>query len=447
MVVSNSLHDELEKLDTGTAMQKPPFLTRFPMLSESMNATACKIEPCGLVFEGFITQDNWFELGRLLVGLKDSVHWMIGDWLIYGMEQFNLTYKQAESLLQCHNITFSYQTLRNDKYLASRIPLSYRNEKLSWQHHKEVASLDYEHQKYWLSLAEEKRLSTKELRNAIKDTKHSNWVCYSDVWNFRMCDARYGVENDDRIPGQIIQNLLFRYTEASDFIIDPTARDGTTLDVCSKCSEITRECLAIDIDPIHPGVQKADAGRPWPVSKKADLVFINATSNFVFDTEQLYLRKILGNSVFHLNDDGILSILIDPRMQMELYGDLTFQVYHYLVHEIGLEYVRRFVVLMPTKNKEFEYIPNTRSNISTVSEIRDLLVFRKKVLKKAPSNGENKKLNYSFLRCAYCGIVIGPKHVETRAYKCNGKEVCSNCLRKLNNKALYSKSCVTANIN
>jgi len=447
MVVFDSLYDELEKPDTGTATPQPPILTRFPMLSESENAIACKIEPCGLVFEGVIAQDDWFDLGRLLEGLKDSVHWAIGDWLIYGMQQYNLTYKQAESLLKRHNILFGYQTLRNDKYLAGRIPISHRHEKLSWQHHKEVASLDHEHQRYWLSLAEEKRLSTKELRNAIKGTKHSNWVCYSDVWDFRISNGRFGVENDDRIPGQIIQNLLFRYTDAHDFIIDPTARDGTTLDVCSKCSEVKRECLAMDVNPIHPEVQKADAGRPWPVGKKADLVFINATSNSVFETEQLYLRKILGNSVFHLNDDGILSVLIDPRLQRELYGDLTFQVYHYLVHEIGLEHIRRFVVLMPTKHEESEYIPNTRSNISTVSEIRDLLVFKKRALKKAPGNGENKKLNCAFLRCAYCGIVIGPKHVETRAYKFNGKEVCGNCLRNLNNEALYPKSCVTANTN
>lgn len=43
---------------------------------------------------------------------------------------------------------YSYQTLRNDKYVAKEIPLSSRDDKLTWKHHKEVAPLPPDQQQY-----------------------------------------------------------------------------------------------------------------------------------------------------------------------------------------------------------------------------------------------------------------------------------------------------------
>lgn len=102
------------------------------------------------------------EVGTLLNKASDSIHWWIGDWLNYGMEHFELTYEQAMELLEQRGLSFSYATLRQDKYVAGAIPLSTRVDKLTWHHHFEVAPLPPNQQHYWLSYAEEHKLKPSE---------------------------------------------------------------------------------------------------------------------------------------------------------------------------------------------------------------------------------------------------------------------------------------------
>ena len=50
-------------------------------------------------------------------------------------------------------------------------------------------------------------------------------------------------------PAFVIYNLVKRYTEPGDLVLDPMAGSGTTLDVCS---EEARNCIAHDISPTRP---------------------------------------------------------------------------------------------------------------------------------------------------------------------------------------------------
>jgi len=55
-----------------------------------------------------------------------------------------------------------------------------------------------------------------------------------NLWRFSGCDPRYGlVDYPGRIPGQIIENLLYYFTREDDLVIDPFAGGGTTIDVCN----------------------------------------------------------------------------------------------------------------------------------------------------------------------------------------------------------------------
>jgi hypothetical protein len=198
------------------------------------------------------------------------------DWLNYGMEHYSLTYEKAQELMEENGFEYSYGTLRNDKYVASTIPLSSRDDKLTWCHHYEVAPLAPDQQQYWLSYAAEHKLTTRELRAAIKGAEDLPWLRYTDVWNFSQCDDRFGLKDyPGRIPGQIAQNVLYYYTKPGDFIIDPMAGGGTTLDVCIKCETVKRGCLAFDIKPARLDSIKVDATQPWLTNKPADLIFID----------------------------------------------------------------------------------------------------------------------------------------------------------------------------
>jgi hypothetical protein len=47
-----------------------------------------------------------------------------------------------------------------------------------------------------------------------------------NVWRFQQCDPRYGMDYPGRILGQIVENLLWYYTEPFDLVVDPMAGGG-----------------------------------------------------------------------------------------------------------------------------------------------------------------------------------------------------------------------------
>lgn len=67
-----------------------------------------------------------------------------------------------------------------------------------------------------------------------------------DVWNFAECCDLMGYKYKGRIPGQIVLQLLFFFTEPGDLVIDPMAGSGTIIDACLL---MKRKCLAFDNSP------------------------------------------------------------------------------------------------------------------------------------------------------------------------------------------------------
>jgi SAM-dependent methyltransferase len=74
-------------------------------------------------------------------------------------------------------------------------------------------------------------------------------------------------------PAFLIWNLVQRYTEPGDLVVDPMAGSGTTIDVCK---EEGRKVIGYDIAPRHPEVIQSDARNiPLP-DESVDLVFIDS---------------------------------------------------------------------------------------------------------------------------------------------------------------------------
>ena len=74
-------------------------------------------------------------------------------------------------------------------------------------------------------------------------------------------------------PAFIIWNLIQRYTQPGDLVVDPMAGSGTTIDVSN---EEGRQVLGYDIAPAHPEVIQNDA-RNIPLDETTvDLVFIDS---------------------------------------------------------------------------------------------------------------------------------------------------------------------------
>ena len=78
-------------------------------------------------------------------------------------------------------------------------------------------------------------ISTRQIERIIKERQERIYAEMSppdsyrpyNLWSFNPPNPDYGLDYPGRIPGQIIENLLYYYTEPFDKVIDPMAGGGT----------------------------------------------------------------------------------------------------------------------------------------------------------------------------------------------------------------------------
>ncbi|MEU2734427.1 LmbU family transcriptional regulator [Streptomyces sp. NPDC007095] len=116
--------------------------------------------PPGLNFE------TWEHAGRTLAGIVDSSSWWLGDWLVYGKDNYADRYERG-----IRAAGLKYQTLRNYAWVSRRFEFGRRRARLSFQHHAEVASLMMDAQERWLDEAEQMNWTTKQLRQAVQSAR------------------------------------------------------------------------------------------------------------------------------------------------------------------------------------------------------------------------------------------------------------------------------------
>ena len=74
-------------------------------------------------------------------------------------------------------------------------------------------------------------------------------------------------------PAFIIYNMVRRYTEPGDLVLDPMAGSGTSIDVCE---EEGRRCVAFDVSPTRHDIKQNDARKIPLASESVDMVFIDS---------------------------------------------------------------------------------------------------------------------------------------------------------------------------
>lgn len=115
---------------------------------------------------------------------------------------------------------------------------------------------------------------TRQIREA-KDEKPA--LEATTLWDYPKQSYGKTPKGNNKYPGVtpafIIWNLVQRYTEPGDLVLDPMAGSGTTVDVCK---EEGRRVIAYDIVPAHPEVMQGDA-RSMPLDNDSvDMVFIDS---------------------------------------------------------------------------------------------------------------------------------------------------------------------------
>lgn len=144
-------------------------------------------------------------------------------------------------------------------------------------------------------------------------------------------------------PAALIWNLIWRYTEPGDLVVDPMCGSGTTIDVCK---EEGRRAICYDISPTRPDIIQNDS-RKIPLEKDSvDMVFVDSPygdnvkynehpaciGKISSETEAFYdeLEKVISECHRILREGNVLGWLIGDQWVKERFTPVGFKLYQRL---------------------------------------------------------------------------------------------------------------------
>ena len=166
-------------------------------------------------------------------------------------------------------------------------------------------------------------------------------------WDFPKQSYGLTPKGDNKYPGVtpalIIFNLIWRYTDPGDLVVDPMAGSGTTLDVCR---EEKRRCICYDIAPIRPEIIQNDARKIPLEDNSVDMVFIDSPygdniryndhpddiGKISSETAQFYdeLEKVMQEAHRILKEGKVLGWLIGDQWVKGKFTPVGFKIYNRL---------------------------------------------------------------------------------------------------------------------
>jgi len=129
----------VKKGNTGRALVARP-------VQRELLGPSFELHSTGLTIIGKPTKEEYVAAFRRLELIEGAIHWWYGDICLAYEGHYGAIAEIAEGS------GFQYQTIANDKWVASRYEVSLRKETLSWNHHMIAAPLDDRLE--WLKKAE-----------------------------------------------------------------------------------------------------------------------------------------------------------------------------------------------------------------------------------------------------------------------------------------------------
>lgn len=122
-----------------------------------------------------LTEPEWESLLSRLSRVNKATGWLIGDALNFGEAKKYGARKNAVAITG-----LSLATLHKYASVARKFESCRRLQHLSYSHHQEVVALDEQEQDRWLRIAQDRDLSSNELRSAIKAELNGEQVIEQD---------------------------------------------------------------------------------------------------------------------------------------------------------------------------------------------------------------------------------------------------------------------------
>lgn len=214
-----------------------------------------------------------------------------------------------------------------------------------------------------------------------------------DVWSFGQASSTDGTPSYfGKLPPQVLENLLWTYTEPGHIVVDPFAGGGTTIDVAKRLgrrvwsSDLHRSTLLL---PIH----EHDMTTGWPSAAppKADLILLDPPywqqaagrysqdaadlGNMPLDGFMAAWAAVVRACVPHLAAGGHLAFIIGPTYDGTRVYDHAFDLAR-VAWDCGFVTERRFIVTYTTQQANGTEVTWARDHKRHLMLYRDLVVLR-----------------------------------------------------------------------
>jgi len=144
-------------------------------------------------------------------------------------------------------------------------------------------------------------------------------------------------------PALIIFNLIWRYTNPGELVVDPMCGSGTTIDVCEAEK---RRVIGYDIHPTRPDIIENDARQIPLENESVDMVFIDSPygdnikyndspaniGNISCESDEFYneLEKVMSECARILKPGKVLGWLIGDQWVRNRFTPVGFRIYERL---------------------------------------------------------------------------------------------------------------------
>ena len=211
----------------------------------------------GLTVIGDPTFEEWQNCGEFLKRAEKSVQFWIGNWLNYGEKKYGEMYTQA-----IDETDYEEKTLRNAKWVSSKVELSRRRDNLTFSHHAEVAQLSPQEQEFWLDKAADENLSVRDLRQAIRNKNISK--------DIELPTGKYSVIYAD--PPWQYENSGFINSAESNY---PTMSENELACLSEKLNEISNDSSVLFLWATNPLLDVAmRIMQSWGFEYKTNFVWV-----------------------------------------------------------------------------------------------------------------------------------------------------------------------------
>lgn len=221
---------------------------------------------------------------------------------------------------------------------------------------------------------------------------------YSNVWNFAAPTNGIGIDYPGRIPGDVLRNLLWLYTQADDLIADPFAGGGITHDAVKWWNQAPglwklRQWSG-DIEPVRTEIAAHDCSQPPYLPKKLKdigLVFLDPPywsqkkgayndhpHNFANLGQSAFTETLLAvihESVARLRSGGHVALLMGATQKEGRFIDHAFEIACH-AEGMGLTVIQRIIVPYTTQQFRGADVTWARDNKQLLKAYRDLVIFR-----------------------------------------------------------------------